>query len=174
MVYPSFDFLCILLNITQCKKIFALPIVMWSQSPTAPPLFHHSPSQVRNKRYSLQERFCKENDICILQPYLKRLNKLWNLSPADTAASVFLLFDKIIFRDNSWFQETMGFNQVLKSRARLLETPQPWDMSSRAVWSGNNWNLYQGDGDVIWDSLDITWKAKKNKRQDIHIHRHTD
>lgn len=93
----------------------------------------------------------------------------------DAAASVFLLFGKIIFRDNPRFQEMMGLNQVLKCGARLLETPQPqpWDMSSRAVWSVNNWNLYQGDGDVIWDSSDITWKPKKNKRQHIHKHRHT-
>lgn len=174
MVHPSLDFLCILLNTTQWKKFLLLPIVTWSQSPTAPPLFHHSPSQARNKRYPLQEHFCKENENRILKPYLKRLNELWNLSPADAAASVFLLFDKIIFRDNPWFQETTGLNQVLKSGARLLETPQPqpWDTSSRAVWSGNNWNLYQGDGDVIWESLGITWKAKKNKRQ--HIHRHRD
>lgn len=174
MVHPSLDFLCILLNTTPCKKSLLLSIVMWSQSPTASPLFYHSPGQVRNKSYPLQEHFCKENENFVSKPHLKRLNKLWNLSPADAAASVFFLFVKIIFRDNPWFRETMVLNQVLKSGARPLKTPQPqpWDMSNRAVCSGNNWNLYQRDGDVIWDSSDITWKTKKNKRQHIHKHKH--
>lgn len=94
MVYPSLllNFLCILLNTTQCEKYFILPIVTWSQSLTTPPLFHHNPGQVRNKRYPLQEHFYKENENCILKPHLKRLNKLWNLSPADTAHMLLLLY----------------------------------------------------------------------------------
>lgn len=171
MVHPSLNFLCILLNTTQCKKIFAFAHYYDLSLPQ-----HHlcftTALKMLGIRHPLQEYLCMENEKCILKLHLERLNKLWNLSPADT--SVFILFGKILFTDNPWFQETMGLNQVLKSGARLLETLQPWNMSSRAVWSGNNWNLYQGDGDVIWDSLDITWKAKKNKRQHIHKHRRRD
>lgn len=131
MVHPPLNFLYILLNTTQCKKSLLLPTVMWSQPPTASPLFHHSPGQVRNKRYPLQEHFSKENENCVLKPHLKILNKLWNLSPADAAASVFLLFGKIIFRDNPWFQETMGLNQVLKSGQGYWKPHSP----SPEIWA---------------------------------------
>ena len=36
---------------------------------------------------------------------------------------VFLMFYKIIYRDNPWFEEMMGSDQVPESGARPLETP---------------------------------------------------
>lgn len=70
----------------------------------------------------------------------------------------------------------MGSDQVPESGARPSDTPEPqlWDARGRAVRSVNNWNLYQGDGDVICTagtSHESQRKIRNNTSTNTDTHR---